>query len=204
MKKLFTFLFLMGVTSICKADLFDYTKQKEYSIWISSVSPTGFSGTTSYILIDLSDTTNWPHKDKGEIHITSIYSDIDKAAASTSSVRMGVINMVSPSTGSITWFNGIRSGNNVSNTDILFQYDQTDYGLNLKINKNATQGINGTTPYLLSTEKTNGSSAINLSTGMPTIQSGYALPGVGDVIIEFAKAGTAITYNLLIKYYTQP
>lgn len=202
MKKLFTFLFLIGLTSICKADIFDYSKAKEYTIYFSSSSPTTFTGTTSYILIDLSSTTIWPHKETGGIHITSIYTEFDKAAASTTSIRLGVINFVNTSTGSITWFDGTRSVNNVSNTNAVYNQEYPDFGIDTKVTRAARADLDGLTNNLLSTEKTSGAGTVNLSTGMPTILNAYAFPAVGDIVMEISKAATAISYYIRIKYYT--
>lgn len=204
MKKLFGFLILsfMGV-GICHADLFDFTKSKEFTVLFSSQSSTGFSGTTTYTLIKLSDTTNWPHKDTGAIHITSIQTEMDKAAASTSTIRIGVVNYVGASTGSITWLATRRSEQNVSNTNVLFAHDYPDFGIYAKVRPSATANVDGATPGALSTEKSSGVNYILQNTNLPNIIGGSSFPAVGDILIELNKGATVINYSVRIKYFTE-
>lgn len=204
MKKILLLGLSVIMCGIAKADLFDLQKSKEYSLWFSSTSPTGFSGTTTYILIDLTDTTNWPHKDTGELHINSIEINLDKAAASTTTVRLGVVNFVNASTGSVTWFSGIKSINNVSNTNSTFQFLFPDLGINTKVRPASTPDTDGSTPYIISTETTSGSTAFQDDTAMPTIRSTTIIPKVGDIVMEIGKSGTAIVYDLLVKYHSMP
>lgn len=203
MKKLFGFLILSFMGTLCHADLFDLTKSKEFTILFSSQSGTGFSGTTTYTLIDLSDTVNWPHKETGGIHITSIQTEMDKAAASTSTIRIGVVNYVGVSTGSITWLATRRGEQNVSNTNILFAHDYPDFGIYAKVRPSATANVDGATPGALSTEKSSGVSYIAQNTALPTILSGSSFPAVGDIVIELNKGATAINYSVRIKYFTE-
>lgn len=162
------------------------------------------TGTTTYVLIDLSDTVNWPHKEKKAIHITSIQCELDKAAASTTTVRIGVVNYIGVSSGSITWFYDKKGEQNISNTNVDGYQEYPDYGINTKVNF-STGEFDGTTPYILSTEKSSLVTYLKLNTFLPTINSTQVFPAVGDILIEFNKSTvqTIINYVIRIKYYSE-
>ncbi len=202
MKKILLFGLIMLAGGIAKAD-FETERSKEVSIWISSTSLAGATGTTSYILIDKSDTENWPIKDGKSIHITSIYSDIDKAAASTTTVRFGVVTWIDASSGTVKWFYGLGYNLNVSNADNIKQINFPGDGLNTSIISSGTITGNGFTPAILSTEVTDHSTVYQNDIEMPTINTTYVKPQVGDIIIEIGKAAAAINYLFNIRYYTK-
>lgn len=202
MKKLLGFLFLIFMGSLAHADLFDFTQQKEYEINFSSQSPTTVSGVSTLVLIDLSDTATWPHKEKKAIHITSIQCEIDKAAASTTTVRMGVVNYVGVSSGSITWFYDKFGALNVSNTNVVAYNEYPNYGINTKVNL-STGDFDGTTPYILSTDKSSLTTSVKLNTNLSTIVGTQVFPAVGDILIELTKGAAAINYSIRVKYYSE-
>jgi hypothetical protein len=205
MKKLLSFLGLMLLgTSFCHADLFDLSKSKEYTIHYATLSVAGFSGTTNYILIDLSDTVNWPHDKTGEIHITDVYMNIDKAAASTSEVRLGVVNFVNESTGSVTWFDRYANNLNVSNTPGSIFKSYQDNGINTRVKPSSTPNTDGSTPQILSSQKTSGSTDFQNDVGIYTILGTQVFPQRGDIILQITKSGAVIDYEMVIRYYSMP
>lgn len=202
MKKFLLFGFIIFACGIAKAD-FEIERSKEVTIFFSSASSAATSLTTSYILIDKSDIINWPIKDNKIIHITSIYGNIDKAATSSTTVRLGVVNWVDASSGSITWFYGMKTANDLSNGNSFPQVNFPGNGLDTTVISSATVTANGMTPGILSTDITDHSTAYQNDVVMPTINSTNVLPAVGDIIIEIQKFGVAINYTFDIRYYTK-
>lgn len=209
MKKVIGFISLMflgsfgSLVSLVHADLFDMQKGREVEVYFSSAS--AFLGSTTYMLIDLSDTTNWPHVQKSGFHITGIDYQIDKAAASTTTVRIGVVNFVNASTGSISWFSSYKGDLNASNTNVAPFKDYNDLGIYTKVKAASNPDADGSTPFFVTNDKTQGSSAFKLFTNIPTILGGSAVPAVGDIVIEINKPATAtnINYNIRVKYYSE-
>lgn len=205
MKKLFGFLAVMLlIVGTAKADLFDFTKSKEYTIHFSSASSAAFSGTTNYILIDLSNTASFPHKETGEIHITDVYINVDKAAATTAAVRLGVVNFVNASTGSVTWFNRYMNLVNVSNTPGSIVQQFQDTGLNTKVVPSSTVNTDGSTKYILSNDKTSGSTDFQNDVPLWDMLGNSVTPRPGDIIIQFEKSAAAVNFEVTIRYYSMP
>lgn len=205
MKKLLFFLALsFCLVGSAHADLFDYERSKEVGIRFSTNSHTSFSGATTFILIDKSDTSTLRHKETGHINIRSIFYQLDKAAASTTTVRIGVINFVNTSTGSVTWLTGLSGTNNVSNTNSVFHQVFEGRGLNTRVTPSSTIDTDGSVSETYSNEATSGSAGIQNDQLLPTISGTSVLPSVGDVVVEFIKGGTAINYRLDVRYYSMP
>src|SRR6185436_1218852 len=93
---------LLGALKPANAWIFQEVPDKAVVVH-SSVTVAAAVTSTNSILVDLSDTVNYPHKETGELNLDSIRVDIDKIAASTCTVKIGVVNYVDTSTGSVTW-----------------------------------------------------------------------------------------------------
>lgn len=168
------------------------------------IALTAAIASTDTVLIDLSDTTNWPHKDTGAINITSIRIDTDKVAASTASVRIGVVNFVDSSTGSVTWFTGKEGDLNASYVDESPFLNLTPCFYKCRVNNNGAS-VDGSTPYLFSNFKTSGSTIFQTDVVLPSLAtSGSSAPGVGDIVAQIDKtSAAAATFNIEITYFSE-
>ncbi len=164
--------------------------------------PVAATISTSVVVIDLSDTTNWPHTETGQINISSIRFEFDKTAASTATVKLGVVNEIDASTGSVTWFYSKENTLNVSNTGIESLISPTPTLIRLRVNPNGPQ-TDGLTPYILSNDKTSGSTTYQTDVGLPSPVNNSTLPGFGDLIMSVVNGASAITINLEIQYHTE-
>lgn len=157
---------------------------------------------TAAVVIDLSDTTNFPHKQTRALNINSIRIELDKVAASTCSVKLGVVNMVNPSTGSVTWFYNKSHEVNVSNTDIRDFLNYVPNYIPCRVNKNA-DSVDGSTPYILSNDTTSGSTIYQTDVNLPSpLAAGTTKPGTGDVVMS-VQTGGATVVNLTIQYSSE-
>lgn len=200
MKKLLGFLGLMFMGSLAHADLFDYVRDKAVSVHYNQDMAAALLSTAT-VIVDLSDTTNWPHKDNGAINISSIRIEVDKAAASTTTVRLGVVNFINTSTGSVTWF--YTSGNelNVSNTESVGYASFGEGFLRLKATQTATP-TDGTTHYVISNEKTSGSTVYQTDVKLPSLITAGTAPGLGDIVMEVTKAAAAVNVTVDLIYFS--
>jgi len=191
---------LLLLTSVSHAWLWEQAPDKTVQVTYN-LSVAAATNSTSTLVIDLSDTTNWPHKDTGEINISSIRVDIDKVAASTVTVKLGVVNFVDTSTGSVTWFYSRGFAKNVSNTDVL---DFQSYGRLFRRLRANSEGrvTNGSTPYLLSNDTTDGSTTYQIDVALPS-PNGNTKPGRGDIVMQVTKDGSNIAVlNIEILYHS--
>lgn len=200
MKKLLAVLFLISMAKVCRADILDDIGDRSYEVKYQLAVAAQIS--TNVIVIDLSDTVNFPHKQSGEIEITNIKLNVDKTAASTETIKLGVVNQINVSSGSVTWFwsNGAKS--NVSNTDTFVQNYGSDHWYRLRANEvvNST----GTTPYILSNDLTSASQTFQNDVALPCpTPLGQAFPGMGDLILQANNGAVAIDLSLEIHYFAR-
>lgn len=201
MKKLFLgigFLFLSGLSH---AGIFDYGADKTVFVKYSyAVAAANIS--TSTIVIDKSDITNWPHTKPDHISVVGIDLDVDKVAAATATVKLGVVNHVNASTGSVTWFWARNFGLNVSNTDT--KITEIYYPLSIKTKVEVQSGnTDGVTPFLLSDDTTSGSTIFQNDVLLTATSGTDVAPSEGDIVMQVNGGGSnTLTIDLHLWYYT--
>jgi len=174
--------FIVGICSVsARAWIFEQVPDK--AVTVHYRLPVGPSVSTNTILIDLNDTTNFPHKETGELNLDYIRLGIDKLAASTGTVKLGIVNMVNVTTGSVTWMWSVEFSTNASNTNIQENTNLLPVFLKCRVNPASTADIDGSTPYILSNDKTTQSTTYQTDVALPT-PVGNAFPGVGDILLQ--------------------
>lgn len=207
MKKLLTALLLIGGLSMtAKADFLGggNIRDKSYTLHFSSAMPTAATA-GNWVLIDLSSTTSFPHKETGFVGIASARVIVDKAAATTATVKLGVVTRVNFSSGTVSWFYSSNQLNNVSNTSALMESNPFEAIYKLRVDDSVPDTTAGTTPYLLTSDITSNSTTYNSTTTLPsTISIGAAdrAPQVGDIILNVAKSAAAATITVDLIYFT--
>lgn len=197
---LFATLALLGPLRPAHAWFFQEVPDKTVTVRYRQAVAANIS--TAAVVVHLADTTTWPHSDTGQLNVSSIRIEIDKVAASTGTVKLGVVNFVDSSTGSVTWFYSKESTTNVSNTNVKDYLSYVPNYLRLKVNPAAVPSTAGTTPYLLSNDTTGGSTTYQTDVKLPS-PAGNTAPGAGDIVM-FANSGSgAITVNLEIQYHAE-
>lgn len=158
---------------------------------------------THTVLIDLN--TAWPNptQQTGAIKITGLSVQIDKTAASTATVRIGVINSINASTGSVTWFYELKNQRNVSNTNNnpIINTDNAIRDLTV-IPPTPNTGADGTTPYLISNITTSASTIYQTDVRLPSpIGVAGTLPKLGDVVMNVINGTVAIDVLVDVLYH---
>ena len=204
MKKLGLFLGLFLMAGIAKAEWFG---SDQYTINYSTALAASIS--TNTVVVSLSNTTGyWPHPiGHKAIVIDSISADIDKAATTTSTLKLGVVEEINPSTGTVSWFWKRGNALNVSNTDVYINQMYSADGLNCKVNLVTTaSGVSSaTTPYLLTSDVTTGSAVYQSDLGLPSVvtpvNGTYSSPQTGDIVLNIVNGAAAVNLNLIVKYH---
>jgi len=216
MKKLL--LGLLAVVGLCgishAVSMWDQVNNKSNFVRFRMAFTTAVAS-TSTVLIDLSDTTNWPPKDptnsaNGYITIDGIRLTMDKLGSSTATVKVGVATYVDYSSGTVTWF---YSHEDLVNTSSGTPVDSiTNYGLyplRCIVYPSTTQSA-GKTPYILSNDQilqadTNVTVYKSSNTFLPSpAPSGFTTPGIGDIVMDIYKSvAGAVTVGIEIFYHTE-
>ena len=125
-----------------------------------TLSLEAIAASTPYVLVDLSDTTNFPHGDTAELHLLGLVCQAEKHSDGVYDVWVGVVTETDASDGSATWvhrFDLEHVDNATDSTDRFFaQIDYTlgganEEGVNLNVTSsaltkfasNASQAANG-------------------------------------------------------------
>jgi len=137
------------------------------------------------VLIDLSDTVNWPHKNTGAIDLDFVSIQVDKPNATTGSLSVGVVTRVDGTNADITIVRGL-SFSNASENSLIRASNFNPFRVKCDV-------VNGIMPYfptntkLLATTEVQSDVALDSHRGAATV-----FPAVGDVLIRFSHtAGTA-------------
>lgn len=191
---LFAAVSILSATAFAFPDIFpkDRGVLVKYDIAVAAATTS-----TKTLVIDLSDTTNYPHEDTREINIIDLRVSVDKLAASTGTVKIGVVNFVNASTGSVTWFREFSSEKNASNTASSEYIPSLPSTIRTRVNStgNATDGE---TPYILSNDTTLGSTTFQTDQVLPSALGTDTAPGRGDIVLEIAK-DSSNAWNLIVE-----
>lgn len=172
------------------------------AVYVQYVTPAAVTGSTAAIVIDLSDTSNFPHKNTSHLRVIAADVLIDQVAAGTSTVKLGVLTSVNASSGTVNWFHTVSNALNVSNTNKNVSRYWTPAEIDLSV-----EGVNST-PKFLSLDKTR----ITPVEGRPllwqndiplrTPTGGSAAPAKGDLVAEFdTTAANGAIVSIGVLYY---
>lgn len=164
---------------------------------------------TNIVLISVSSTTYWPNPtaETGYININNLYIQVDKVAASTSTVKVGVVTYVDTSTGSVKYFAVLSSSKSVSNNLNNYFYESDNSFRCLKvISATPNSGFDGTTPFLISNDIVSGSTLFQSDVVLPAVDvtnggmfspsSGNIAPGLGDIVASIFNPD--VTNNIVV------
>jgi len=199
MKRLKLFLPLIAAmlfVSISHADQSDRQKDKSKLAVYSQSFASTVVPSTSVVLIDLSDTTNFPHKETDRLYIHSICVDIDKVAATTTTVKVGVVNYIDASSSTVTWFKIVGQDLNVSNTN---PKPCTEYLAPLDMRITAGASITEGAVDNAKSNQTTNSTTFKTDVRLPST-NGNIYPGLGDIVATITKGGAAVNYTFEIVY----
>ncbi len=194
---------LFAVTTPARAWIFDQAPDKTMTIHYRLNVAANTS--TSTVLIDLSNTTTWPHKETGEVDFSSIKVEFDKAAASTATAKIGIANYVGYSTGSVTWFYTKENNLNVSNTGIGDPLHIEPCFVRARAVPASTADTDGSTPFIMSSDVTSGSAIYKSSATYfnSPISTVYVNPSRGDIFLFVQTGAAAVTVTVDLQYHSE-
>lgn len=153
------------------------------------------AASTAYVLVDLSDSTNFPHSNTAWINLLGLIFNSEGASDGIFDVWVGVLTENDTTDGSATWVHVFHLESQFNATDDTNRYaDEIDFtlggsnpdGLNLKI-------VSGALVYFAGNQtqanNVNWDSDANLASPVGTTTN----PGVGDVVVyveEVTDTGT--------------
>ena len=157
----------------------------ENSHIITQIDATGVSSSTDYVLIDLSDTTNYPHHHTGCIGLRQYQLSIDPDTSFEGSLSLGFVENVDATNGDyypVITYEMVKKPNTITQ-DVTY-----DYPVFLDSEHVATIPTTDDTGFQTDT-------AITSSTGTTE-------PGNGDMIMRVIPGGGSAGISVSVKYLT--
>lgn len=148
------------------------------------------------ILVDLSDTTNFPHDSTGRIDISDVALQIDRNSTAMGRVILGVITRIDGTSADITYATGLMfSKNNVQSIVIIDNYAPSQLKLGV---------VDGETPFFISSAKETNVTAVNTGVTLNSPRGAATVtPGVGDVIVKFEWSAGTYDANVRAFYHSE-
>ena len=152
----------------------------------------GLTATTYYVLVDLSDTTNFPHDSTGRIDFSLIKAEIEKSNANEDiTIKIGLLTRVDGTDGDVSWLWGLSS----DRSDAKFIEETINYApsqLKFAVGRFITNDLSANVAAI------NTGAALESPRGAATVT-----PAVGDVILGVIIGTATADIDLEILYHSE-
>jgi hypothetical protein len=167
---------------------------------------TGVTADTGYVLIDLSDSTNFPHSETGRVRLYSLTisgSLAGAAGAGKGYLYFGVVTEVDGSNGSVDWFYvlDLQVYDNADDDSIRIDTQKHWWGgLDLEVDVTAESSDN-----LITATTDTGDTVWQTDVSLTSPYDADSPPGQGDVVVfwDETEDGATLNINVLAEYITQ-
>lgn len=172
--------------------------------FVAALGAEGIDASTAYVLVDLSDSTNYPHNHTNAILLKSLRLNTEKKGDGIFDVWVGVITEVDASNGTADWlhvFHLEHIPNNSAETTDRFA-DQVFFGpVNLRI-------VDGALDHVVTNQQQAGNTNWKTGTGLASPVGAAAgatgKPGAGDLVVwvEEVTTGGTLDFTISADYET--
>lgn len=161
---------------------------------IVSYKITSVSVTTYYCLVDLSNTTTWPHDSTGRIDVSGYRVEMDRNTFN-GSVAVGVVTAISGSNCTVTYF---REWLVDSSTGGIYSHHEIDTPNQTKLNQ--SDGI--LTRYFSNNAET--TTSVTTASTLASPSGSTVTPAVGDILLRISRtSGTLSQLNFKLFYHSE-
>lgn len=144
-----------------------------------SHSKSDISATSWAVLIDLSDTINWPHEPGAGIDISYMSLQVDKAINTLGRFQIGVVTRVNATNGDVSVFRGII----FDKDDGAGRVDRTE---NFAPSQIRTEVSGGLTPNFLTSNRILNDTGLQSDVALESpLGPATVIPAVGDIVVRF-------------------
>lgn len=165
-----------------------------------SLGAEAVADSTPYVLVDLSDTTNFPHENSNALHLAGLVLNTEKASDGIFDIWVGVVTENDATDGTAEWvhvFHLQASGNPTDSTD---RFGQT---IDFTLGGHNEEGINllvsgGATPHLATNQSQAANSNWQNDTNRASPVGATTKPGVGDLVVWVEEVTTGGTLDFVI------
>lgn len=160
----------------------------------AAMNATDVTSDTYAILVDLSDTTNFPHSRTGRVDLTGTYISIDRNSTATGFVRIGVITRIDGTDADISWVAGVtfeKSDARQIIRDRKYSPSQLKCGV-----------VSGALNRIVSAFESASVTAVNTGVSMDSPRgSATVTPAVGDIIVGYGRTAGSFNASVSAHYH---
>ena len=176
--------------------------------YLDGVSPTGYEAANVYsnyeiqgvaatswaVLVDLSDSTNYPHEAGSSLNISLIDMEVDRATNSVGQMDLGIVTRVDGTNGDVTLINSVE----FTAGDEAYITHSTNFSPSVV----RCAVVAGATPYIAYNTKVLNNTGIQSDVALASFQgAGTVTPAVGDLVVRFLHtSGAAWNGSVEIMY----
>lgn len=156
----------------------------------------GVAATAYVILVDLSDTTNWPHDATGRVDLSYVSFQVDKPTGAQGRLSLGVITRVDGTSADVVFFRGLIFQNG---TGTFIERAENFAPSQIKC------GVSGGSTVQLLVTPTETITAINTATPLDSpLGTATVTPAPGDLVARFQHdSGAAWNGAVSVLYHAQ-
>ena len=144
---------------------------------------------TGYVLIDLSNITDYPHRNAAAIILNALHVEAEVLASGVYDILVGVITEVDATNGSVNWVARFQMETSVGGVISLDKFWRA--GLNLRIDDEDT-------PFVITNLTDAGQTTWQSDTAL-TSPDGTVAPAAGDVVVKIDEISGSGTINMFIE-----
>ena len=165
-----------------------------------SLGAEAVAASTPYVLVDLSDTTNFPHENTNALHLCGLILHTEKASDGVFDIWVGVVTENDATDGSAEWIHVYHleaSGNATDSTDRFAQ------AIDFTLGGSNPDGVNllirgGATPHLATNQSQSNNSNWQNDTNRASPVGATTKPGAGDLVVWVEEVSDAGTLDFVI------
>ena len=160
--------------------------------------------TTPYVLVDVSDTTNYQHVNDSHVHIAAFHITAIPSTTGNWSIHLGTVTEVDATNGSVDWFYGITF------TQTLYVDSERDFAMGGANREGlcCTVASGVTTRYITNDSQsgsTNWQTDVGLASPVGTAGGATGKPGAGDIVMLVTEnsGSSTLSLDVTVQYYTE-
>lgn len=158
----------------------------------------GITSNRYIMMVDLSDTVNWPHEYTGRVDVSSTEAQINISSVSgaTGTLRLGVVTRIDGTDADIIWVDcAIFNKNGATDIERSFNYSPSQLKLGVSGGK-LVKSVSNAWSYNVA--------EINSVTPLDTANDALtAIPAVGDLILFLEVSAGTVSFIYDIMYHTE-
>ena len=172
--------------------------------FVANLGAEGLAASTPYTLIDLSDTTNFPHNDTNWVNLLGLFLSAESHTDGIFDIWVGVVTENDATDGSATWVHVFHIENRDNATDNTGRFAGT---VDFTLGNGNPDGINcqvvsGAPVYFAGNQAQAANANWQNDTNMASPVGATTKPGVGDIVcwIEEVTNGGTLDFSLTAIY----